>query len=80
MTGKQAIIEFFVKNNIHDLFYLPGIHTLSLSQAFSGENINVYITRHESNMVFMADGFSRVSGKIGVLIVTPGPGLANVVT
>lgn len=80
MTGKQAIIEFFVKNNIHDLFYLPGIHTLSLSQAFSGENINVYVTRHESNMVFMADGFSRVSGKIGVLIVTPGPGLANVVT
>ena len=80
MLGKQAIIDFFIRHNIHDIFYLPGIHTLSLNQCLAEHNINFIVPRHEANMAFMADGFSRVSGKIGVLIVTPGPGLGNVVT
>lgn len=80
MLGKQAIIDFFVRNTIHHIFYLPGIHTLSLNEGLSSKNINVFVPRHEANMAFMADGFSRVSGKIGVLIVTPGPGLGNVLT
>jgi len=80
VLGKQAIIDFFVRNAIRDIFYLPGIHTLSLNEGLSAKNINVFVPRHEANMAFMADGFSRVSGKIGVLIVTPGPGLGNVLT
>jgi thiamine pyrophosphate-dependent acetolactate synthase large subunit-like protein len=80
VLGKQAIIDFLVRHTIRDIFYLPGIHTLSLNEGLSAKNINVFIPRHEANMAFMADGFARVSGKIGVLIVTPGPGLGNVVT
>ncbi len=80
MLGKQAIIDFFIRNNIFDIFYLPGIHTLSLNEVLSAKNINVFVPRHEANMAFMADGFARVSGKIGVLVVTPGPGLGNIVT
>ncbi len=80
MLGKQAIIDFFIRNTIRDIFYLPGIHTLSINEGLSAKNINAFIPRHEANMAFMADGFSRVSGKIGVLIVTPGPGLGNVLT
>jgi acetolactate synthase I/II/III large subunit len=80
VLGKQVIIDFLVRHTIHDIFYLPGIHTLSLNEGLSVKNINVFVPRHESTMAFMADGFARVSGKIGVLIVTPGPGLGNVVT
>lgn len=80
MLGKTAIIDFFTRNTMRDIFYLPGIHTLSLSECITVQNMNVFMPRHESSMAFMADGFARASGKIGVLIVTPGPGLGNVVT
>jgi acetolactate synthase I/II/III large subunit len=80
VLGKSAFNDFFTKYLIHDIFHLPGIHTLSLIQGINVQNMNVFMPRHESSMVFMADGFARASGKIGVLIVTPGPGLGNVVT
>ena len=80
MLGKIAIIDLLLRNKVHDIFYLPGIHTLPLSESITSQNMNVFIPRHESNMAFMADGFARMSGKTGVLIVTPGPGLGNVVT
>jgi acetolactate synthase-1/2/3 large subunit len=78
--GKSAIIDFFLRHNISNIFYLPGIHTLSLSDILKVKNINVFVPRHEASMAFMADGFARASGNIGVLIVTPGPGLGNIVS
>lgn len=80
MLGKSAIIDFLVSHNIGDVYYLPGIHTLSLSKILNDTNINVFIARHEANMAFMADGYVRASGHIGVVIVTPGPGLGNVIS
>jgi acetolactate synthase-1/2/3 large subunit len=80
VLGKIAIIDFLLRNKAHDIFYLPGIHTLPISECITSQNMNVFMPRHESNMAFMADGFARASGKTGVLIVTPGPGLGNVVT
>lgn len=80
MFGKHTIIDFFLRYGIHQIFYLPGIHTLSLSKSFLEHKIDVLVPRHESTMAFMADGFARVSGKTGVVVVTPGPGLGNVVT
>ncbi len=80
MLGKIAIIDLLLRNKVHDIFYLPGIHTLPISECITSQNMNVFMPRHESNMAFMADGFARTSGKTGVLIVTPGPGLGNVVT
>lgn len=80
MFGKTAIIDFFIRHNISCIYYLPGIHTLSLSDSLKSANINVFMPRHEANMAFMADGFARASGNLGVLIVTPGPGLGNIVS
>ncbi|MCX5799219.1 MAG: thiamine pyrophosphate-binding protein [Proteobacteria bacterium] len=80
MLGKQAILKLFEKKDIHNIFHLPGIHTLPLNESFKRHNINVFVGRHESNTAFMADGYARVSGKVGVVIVTPGPGLGNVVS
>ena len=81
MLGKQAFIEFFKKNNIQYIFQLPGLHTLPLIERLTYEkNIRIITGRHESNIVFMADGYARTSGNPGVLIVTAGPGLGNVVS
>jgi len=81
MLGKQAIIEFFKKNKIRNVFHLPGIHTLPLDEALENQNnIKTFIGRHESGIISMADGYTRASGNIGVVIVTPGPGLGNIVS
>jgi acetolactate synthase-1/2/3 large subunit len=81
MLGKQAVTEFFFNNNIHYIFQLPGLHTLPLNGLLSQrKNIKIITGRHESNLIFMADGYARTSGKPGVLIVTAGPGLGNIVS
>jgi acetolactate synthase-1/2/3 large subunit len=81
MLGKQAVIEFFQKNKIRNVFHLPGIHTLPLNEALEKQhNIKAFMGRHESGVVSMADGYARASGNIGVVIVTPGPGLGNIVS
>jgi thiamine pyrophosphate-dependent acetolactate synthase large subunit-like protein len=80
MLVKQAVIEFIKKNNIDNIFHLPGIHTLPLNESLTKHNINVFVGRHEANIVFMADGYARATGKTGVVIVTPGPGLGNTVS
>lgn len=80
MQAKYGITQFLRQNNINDIFYLPGIHTVPLDEAFNSYKINVIIGRHESNIAYMADGYARATGKVGVVFVTPGPGLGNVVS
>jgi len=80
MLGKEAIVQFFQKNQISTIFHLPGIHTLPLNAHMAQQGVSYILGRHEANLIFMADGFARVSGKAGVVMVTPGPGLGNVIT
>ncbi len=79
MVGKQVVIDFLLRKGIAVLFHLPGIHTLSLNQALTGSGIETFMGRHESNLAYMAAGYARTSGKPGVVMVTPGPGLGNIV-
>ena len=80
MLGKEAIARFFQERHGTFITHLPGIHTLPLNDAFQKHNIDAIIGRHESNIGFMADGFARVTGHAGTVIITPGPGLGNVVS
>ncbi|MEI6155025.1 MAG: thiamine pyrophosphate-binding protein, partial [Deltaproteobacteria bacterium] len=80
MLGKQSLIEFFGYFNIDTIFHLPGIHTLPFNETLLKSNINSFVGRHENNITIMADGYARTSGKIGVIVVTPGPGLGNAVS
>ncbi len=80
MLGNGAIVHFLEEKGIRYIFHLPGIHTLPLNRALTGSKIKVIMGRHESHAGFMADGFSRATGEAAVLLVTPGPGLGNVVT
>lgn len=56
------------------------MHTLGLNaELFRTENVKSITTRHEANCAFMADGYARASGGPAVIVVTPGPGLGNIV-
>ena len=80
MLGKDAILHFFMVKGIRDIFYLPGIHTLPLSESFTRYKVHIVVGRHEADLAFMAAGYAEASGGPGALIVTPGPGLGNTVT
>ncbi len=79
MQGKQAITSFLEQSDISHIFQLPGLHTLGLNaHLFGRQNIKTITARHETDLAFMADGYARASGKPGVILVTPGPGLGNI--
>ncbi len=81
MQGKHIIRTFFQQAAVSHVFQLPGLHTLSLNaELFSHQNIKTITARHEANLAFMADGYARASGKPAIIVVTPGPGLGNIVS
>jgi acetolactate synthase I/II/III large subunit len=79
LTGGQALIQQLKREGLDTVFGLPGVQ---LDWAFDAvyeerEHFKVYHTRHEQACAYMADGYARSSGKIGLAMVVPGPGLLN---
>lgn len=79
MTGGEAAVETLRRNGVDTIFGLPGVQLDGLFNAFyeSQDSIRVIHTRHEQATAYMADGYSRVTGKEGVCVVVPGPGVMN---
>jgi thiamine pyrophosphate-dependent acetolactate synthase large subunit-like protein len=80
MQVREAFCRFLAVKGIKTIFHLPGIHTLPLNDVLLHSTIRVISARHEANAAFMADGFSRATGNVGVVLVTPGPGLGNIMS
>src|SRR5712692_4040604 len=79
MTGGQALVQSLRIEGVEVIFGLPGVQ---LDWAFDAlyderEHIRFIQTRHEQAAAYMADGFSRASGKPGTCLVVPGPGVLN---
>lgn len=62
------------------VFGIPGMHTLDIYDGLSESSLRVVTARHEQGAGFMADGYARSTGRVGVVLVTSGPGLTNVLT
>jgi len=79
MTGGEAAVETLRQNGVDTVFGLPGVQLDGLFNAFyeNRDAIRVIHTRHEQATAYMADGYSRVTGKEGVCVVVPGPGVMN---
>ncbi len=81
LTGAQIITETLKALDVDCVFGYPGGVVLGLYDALYNDNaIKHYLVRHEQAAVHAAEGFSRVTGKCGVVIVTSGPGAANIVS
>jgi acetolactate synthase-1/2/3 large subunit len=81
MTGSQIFIESLKKECVKHVFGYPGGVVLNIFDALYGEkDLQLILTRHEQGAVHAADGYARASGKVGVALVTSGPGATNTVT
>lgn len=78
MNAAGKIVEILEKENILDVFGIPGEQIMPLYDALSKSSINHILTRHEQAAATSADGYARSSGKIGVCITTASPGALNV--
>lgn len=59
------------------VFGLPGVHNLPIWKSLAGSDIRLVGVRHEQTAVYAADGYARATGRLGVALVTTGPGAAN---
>lgn len=81
MTGAQALLESLKKEGVTDFFGYPGGQVLPIYDALYNEKgLNHILTRHEQGAAHAADGYARVSGKVGVCLATSGPGATNLIT
>jgi acetolactate synthase I/II/III large subunit len=78
MTGGQAIVQALQREGVEYVFGLPGVQIMSIYDAFYGQSdVKLLTVRHEQTTTYMADGYARVTGKPGVGLVVPGPGVQN---
>ncbi len=79
-TGSQIIIECLKKEGVEVIFNYPGGAVLPLFDELAHAPFQKILVRHEQAAVHAADGYARTSGKVGVVLVTSGPGATNTVT
>jgi acetolactate synthase I/II/III large subunit len=80
ITGSQAIVRCLQEEGVKTIFGYPGGAVLDLFDALMDSDITNVLVRHEQGAVHAADGFARVTGEVGVALLTSGPGATNGVT
>lgn len=79
--GTQAFVEALKREGVDILFGYPGGYAVDLFDAlYDQKDIEVILPRHEQGLIHAADGYARSTGKVGVCLVTSGPGATNLVT
>lgn len=77
LTGAQHLADALNALGTEVVFGLPGVHNLPLWEALASTDIRLVNVRHEQTAGYAADGYARASGRLGVALVTTGPGAAN---
>ena len=81
INGARMLLECLHKVGVTDIFGYPGGAVIPIyDEIYSFDKIKHYFARHEQGAVHAADGYARVSGKVGVCLATSGPGATNLVT
>jgi acetolactate synthase I/II/III large subunit len=81
LTGAQILFKVLQQENVDTIFGYPGGSVMDIyDELFRHEEIKHILVRHEQGAIHAADGYARASGKIGVCLVTSGPGATNTVT
>jgi thiamine pyrophosphate-dependent acetolactate synthase large subunit-like protein len=76
-TAAARIVQALERLGTSVAFGLPGVHNLAIWKALSESSIRLVGVRHEQAAVYAADGYARATGRLGVAVVTTGPGAAN---
>lgn len=82
LSGAEMVIQSLIDQDVKHIFGYPGGAILDIYDALQTINNNIkhILVRHEQGAVHMADGYARSTGKVGVVLVTSGPGATNAIT
>lgn len=81
ITGRKLFVKALLEEGVDTVFAYPGgMVTDILDELYKQENINLILPRHEQGLIHEAEGYAKSSGKVGVCIVTSGPGATNTIT
>ncbi len=80
ITGSQAIIKCLQEEGVDTIFGFPGGAVIDLYDELLDSDIKHVLVRHEQGAVHAADGYARATGRVGVALLTSGPGATNGVT
>ncbi|MBA8900830.1 MULTISPECIES: acetolactate synthase 3 large subunit [unclassified Phyllobacterium] len=81
MTGAEMVIQALIDQGVTDIFGYPGGAVLPIyDELHQQDKINHVLVRHEQGAGHAAEGYARSTGKVGVMLVTSGPGATNAVT
>ncbi len=79
VTGAQALVRQLIAEGVDTIFALPGVQIMAAFDAFHEyrDDIRLVHVRHEQATTYMADGYAKATGKVGVAMAVPGPGAIN---
>jgi len=82
ITGSEALMLSLLHEGVETIFGYPGGQIMPVYDALYdyGDKLNHILVRHEQGATHAAQGFARVTGKVGVCVVTSGPGATNTIT
>jgi acetolactate synthase-1/2/3 large subunit len=80
LTGAQILMEVLKDEGVDTIFGYPGGAVIDIYDELAKTDIHHILVRHEQGAVHAADGYARAAGKVGVCLVTSGPGVTNTVT
>ncbi|MDY5305456.1 biosynthetic-type acetolactate synthase large subunit [Fusobacterium gastrosuis] len=81
INGARMLLECLYRVGVTDMFGYPGGAVIPIyDELYTFNKINYYFSRHEQGAAHEADGYARVTGKVGVCLATSGPGATNLVT
>jgi acetolactate synthase-1/2/3 large subunit len=80
LRGAEIVLQCLRAEGVDLVFGYPGGAIMPLYDALDGSGVRHILTRHEQGAVFAAEGYARVTGKVGVAMATSGPGATNLVT
>jgi acetolactate synthase I/II/III large subunit len=80
-TGAEILVEMLKREGVKVVFGIPGGVVLKIFDVFHQQkDVEMVLTRHEQGAAHMAEGYAKATGKAGVVLVTSGPGMTNIVT
>src|SRR5215813_12172960 len=82
MRGARILLEVLIREGVDTVFGYPGGAVLHIYDELANmaPQLRHVLVRHEQGAIHMAEGYSKATGKVGVVLVTSGPGATNVVT
>ena len=81
ITGRKLFVKALEEEGVDTIFGYPGGTVTDLfDELYKTDSINLILPRHEQGLIHEAEGYAKSTGRVGVCLVTSGPGATNIIT